>query len=197
MEKVKQAHYFPNNYYIVEGFDMVGKTRFLAENLSDYKVYYCNHGLSDETVGRHNSWVIGYGVLDFLSQICPEDRIVINRGVASSYVYKRLYDGHYLDQRILDYYKNNEFFCRKVGHLWIRHHSADTAEQIYGFSQSREKNPNELSAQFDRFNSFSDYWVYYKRAEALFLEVYDKLGIKPRVFETYPDLTWEEVGLLK
>lgn len=187
---------FDKDIYVVEGFDRVGKTSFMKKELPDFYIYHATHDLTDQTVGRNNSWVIGYGVMDFLQQVHELQEIVIDRGVFSSYVYQRLYGPKgVLDPRVLDYYKNNKFFHEDVGHIYVRHHDVDSAREIYIKSQSREKNPNQLSNKYDQFNTFDDYWKLYSMADALFSEVYSYIGIKPRIFETIPDGTYREVIL--
>lgn len=188
-----------NNVYIIEGMDMVGKNTFVEENLPGYKLYQCRHDLTDQTVGRDNSWTIGYGVVDFLEQlgVCKDSKlkngVVINRGVFSSYVYARLYNNTYLDKKVLDWYKNNEFFKETIGHIYIRHFSPETAQVIFEKSRLRAQDSNEISRKYDKFNTFNDYWYVYNMADRLFKEAYDYVGVKPRIFETLPDMTWKEV----
>lgn len=167
--------------FIVEGFDMVGKTTAIKNFLPDYDTYFANHDLTDKVVGRDKSWVIGYGVLDLLSQIHSRDiKLVINRGVASSYVYSILYDDQSsLDERVLQWYRHNDFFVNQVGHIYVSHFNEVSARQIYENSLHRETNPNELSAKYDRFNSFEEYWELYQEADRLFNQTYRKLGINP------------------
>lgn len=193
-EVTLQSHYFPRYSYMIEGFDMVGKTTFLNRYLSDHQIYHCNHDLTDDTIGRENSWTIGYGVIDFLEQVDTKPcHLVIDRGVFSSYVYSRIYQNRQLDKKVLDWYKNNNFFKSSVGHIYLKHHDSSTAEKIFDFAQNREKNPNKLSDKYDQFKSFNDYWIFYSNADLLFKEAYNYIGVRPRVFETFPDMTWKEV----
>lgn len=192
-----------NNILLVEGMDMVGKSTFVEKKVPHYfTTYECHHKLTDETIGRENSWAIGYGVVDFLEQMINDHRqnnlmncnVAINRGVFSSYVYTRLYNNKNLDPRILDYYKDNEFFKNFIQHIYIRHHNADTARIIFEKSQQRDKIVDtEISRKYDTFNTFSDYWIFYNTADQLFKEAYDYIGVKPHIFETLPHMEWEEV----
>ena len=192
-------HYFTKNLYVVEGMDMVGKSTFMKTCMPNHRIYHARHDLTDSTVGRNNSWTIGYGIIDFAEQMHFDDQLiygnkyVIDRGVFSSYVYSRLYSQKEIDPKIVEWYRNNEFFKNKVGHVYIKHRNPDTAKIIFDASQSREKNPNVISNKYDQFNSFDDYWIFYYTADQLFREVYSLIGIKPRVFETLPDMRWEEV----
>lgn len=188
-------NFFSNPVYVVEGFDMVGKSFFMNYVMSDYKVYHATHDLTDETVGRHNSWTIGYGVMDFLSQVGTDNlKVVIDRGVSSSFVYKRLYGmdaevcfpGELTIDRVVDWYSKNEFFKSGVNHIHVCHLRKASARQIFEKSKTREVNPNALSAQMDRFSDFDEYWKTYLKAEELFTEVYDKLDIEPIIVKTYP-----------
>lgn len=190
-----------NNIILVEGMDMTGKSTFVKRKVPNYFTSYeCHHDLTDKTVGRENSWTIGYGIIDFLQQMCSDPcnnlmncNVVINRGVFSSYVYGRLYQNNLLDETVIDFYKNNDFFKYDIDHVYVRHHSLDTAERIFESSKTREVADTEISRKYDKFNSFRDYWVYYNMADQLFKEVYDKVGIKPHIFETLPNFEWEQV----
>lgn len=169
----EQAHYFPNQYYIIDGFNYTGKTSFIAKNMKQHKAFVSNDSISDDTI------------ISFLKEIRPVDQIVIEHGIPSNYVNLRLYDGHYLDQEYLESYKNDPFYTKWIDHIFLVHHSSDTAEEIYN------------STQEPKFKTFHDYWFYYKTAESLYVEAYDKLNLKPRVFETYPNFIWKEVGLCR
>lgn len=191
-----------NDIILLEGMDMVGKSTFVDKKFPNYfTTYECHHQLTDETVGRDNSWTIGYGIVDFLQQMyqdfCNNNlmncNVVINRGVFSSYVYKKLYNNKNFDSKILDFYKNNEFFKNDIEHIYVRHHNLETAEAIFESSKSREVADTEISRKYDNFNTFSDYWIYYCTADQLFKEVYDYVGIKPHIFETLPNFEWEQV----
>lgn len=177
---------------LVEGFDMVGKTTFMKTLFPEYKIYHCRHDLSDATIGRNNSWALGYGIIDYLDQTDGWDsKTIIDRGVMSSYVYEDIYNFRSLDSKIIEWYKNCESFISKVDHVYICHKSKETARIIYKKSQSREVNPNTISALYDKFNSFEDYWKTYCKADELYREVYDLLGIKPEVYKNCADGTWQ------
>lgn len=179
---------------LIEGFDMVGKTTFMKILLPDHKIYHCRHDLSDSTIGRNNSWALGYGIIDFLDQTDGYDsKVIIDRGVMSSYVYEDIYNFRSLNPKIMEWYRNCESFINKIDHIYIRHQSRDTAQTIYESSQSREINPNILSALYDRFDSFDDYWETYLRADQLYKEAYSIIGIKPRIYENCANMTWKEV----
>lgn len=178
---------FNNNICIVEGFDMVGKSFFMKNFMPEFSIYHANHDLTDQTIGRHNSWAIGYGIIDFLSQTgIGKTKVVIDRGVGSSYVYKMLYEGSSdLISEVVKWYSEDEFFKESVGHIHVCHYNRASAKVIYAKSQSREENPNKISAQFDKFLSFDEYWEFYEVAEDLFKSVYEKLGIKPIVVKSF------------
>lgn len=177
-----------NKVIIVEGFEMVGKTSYaktLAERTNNF-IYHADHDLTDKTVGRNNSWTIGYGIFDLLSHIPTEETIIIDRHVASSYVYQKLYgpEGE-LYSEVIDYYKNNKFFHDSVTHIHVQHESKEEALKIFEKSKTRDKNSNELSNKYDQFDNFEEYWSRYSKAQEYFLEAYLKLGVAPRVVNTY------------
>ena len=131
--------------------------------------------------------------MDFLSQVGVEGlKVVIDRGVSSSFVYKHLYGMNEVSieeptvDKVVDWYSKNEFFKSTVNHIHVCHLRKASARQIFEKSKTREINPNALSAQMDRFNDFDEYWETYLKAEELFDEVYDKLGIEPIYVKTYP-----------
>jgi len=171
------------NIVIVEGFEITGKTTTMKKMLipDGYSYYHPNHNLTDVTIGRDNSWTIGYGIFDLLSQIdLSNTKILIDRGVASSYVYGIL-NGNPLDKRVIEWYKNNDFFHRGVSHVIVKHTDMTSARKIYDRCLSeRPENPNELSAKFDRFENFDEYYRKYSYASTLFDEAYEKLNIVPR-----------------
>lgn len=171
---------------ILEGFDMVGKSTYANEFLK-VRTYYPNHDITDVTIGRNNSWAIGYSVLDFLSQIDVRDEhIVINRGVFSSYVYSKLY-GHSEDElpeAVIDYYRNSQFFKDNVSVIYFQHFSRSSAKVIYESSMSRQKSFNELTAKLDQFSDFDQYWRAYSKASELFIESFNLIGVTPYYFRT-------------
>lgn len=170
------------NLCIIEGFDMVGKTTFIKNFMSDFKYYHPNHDITDCTVGRDHSWTIGYGIIDFFSQVGTDNiKAVIDRGIASGYVYRRLYHGIDVLDPIMDvveWYSYSDFF-KSLCHIHICHYNKDTAREIYEKSQSREANPNAVSAALDKFYNFEAYWDYYCKAEKFYDIVYEMLKIKP------------------
>lgn len=192
---------------IVEGFEMVGKSTVI-ENLfveEGYTNYHATHDLTDATVGRNNSWTIGYGVLDFLKQYNQNflthfpAKVAIDRGVFSSYVYQKLYgpEGD-LDSKVLEHYTNDKFFHNEVTHCYVRPANESVSRMLWENSKKRPKNPNALSNSYDQFSTFEDYWKMYKRAEDLFFESYKIMKINPYIIQvelngTYSILTqsWE------
>lgn len=167
---------------LVEGFDMVGKSTLIKELYPNHSKYHATHDLTDETVGRDNSWTIGYGVVDMLSQMYSNGipNLVIDRGVISSYVYTKL-SGKEFDSKIMEYYKNNKFFKENIRHILVVHQDKVSAKLIYDRSQSRTLNPNKISAELDKFDTFGEYWKQYEKAMNLFIEAYSILGISPEI----------------
>lgn len=181
------------NIVVVEGFEMVGKTTFINNELSHFVNYHATHDLTDKTIGRDNSWTIGYGVFDLLSQIetqandptksiiYPHLAVVIDRGVFSSYVYQKLYGSGELSSEVIEYYKNNKFFHDEVSHLYVVPKNATVARQIYEKSASRPENPNALSNKYDQFDSFESYWSAFLKADKLFEEAYQIMNVSPHL----------------
>lgn len=170
--------------YIIDGFDMVGKTSYIKSNLKGAKYWHPTHDLTDSTIGRVSSWSLGYGVLDFLSQTSLDQDIVIDRGVASSYVYNLLYIHKKLPKEVIQYYRDWKWFHKEVKYIHIRHSSENSARKIFSRGQTRGTAQNELSAKYDRFRNFDQYWDRYLEAEKLFTEAYFLLEIIPEYYYT-------------
>lgn len=182
-----------NKIVIVEGFDMVGKTSAVERFFSDYETYFATHDLTDVTIGRDNSWTIGYGVVDLLSQMKTLPKLVINRGVVSSAVYSDLYGtvpSTKVLEKVLDWYACNEFFAKSITHIYVSHFDYHSAKVLFENSQKRQTNPNELSAKLDKFKSFDAYWNTYNKADELFRQYYRRLGIVPQTIETLRDFNY-------
>lgn len=173
-----------SNICIVEGFDIVGKSTFINYQLPEYELYYYNHDISDETIGRSNACILGMNVIDFLSQVKPKEKIIINRGIFSSIVYEKLYNNNILPDIVIDYYKNSEYFHNNIDIIYLMHDSRASAEILYQNSLHRPLNPNELNQEYDRFESFNDYWSIYMRAHNLFMNAFEDLKIKPYIVRT-------------
>lgn len=188
-----------NNIVLVEGFDMVGKNTYVKKNFPHYCKYFeYDHTLTDITGNRDKAWIAGYGIISFLDYVLKNTNttnlhVAINRGVLSSVVYEKIYNRKDIQSEILDWYKNNSFFTEEVKHVYVRHHNADTAREIYNKSISREEASNEINKSYDSFNSFEDYWMVYSLADQLFMNTYKHLGIKPTIVETLPNFEWEVV----
>lgn len=175
---------------IIEGFDMVGKDTFIRETNHKSKIYHPSHDLTDATIGRDQSWVLGHSIVEFLEQtkgiLNEEESLVINRCIASSIVYTRIYNNHNLPKEVVDWYKNNQFFKNEIRHIYIKHKNEKTAKMIYQLSQTRKVPDNLVSAKLDKFNSFDDYWRMYSFANLKFLEAFNELGIVPEIFVSDP-----------
>lgn len=168
--------------YVIEGFEMVGKSTFAKVFLPEYKLYHADHDLTDAVIGRHNSWTIGYGVMNFLSHTLNAytDKFVIDRGVASSIVYPALFNQEQtLSPEVIRWYRTDPFYRDYVGHLLFYHKSKETAKVIWDRAKSRPASINELSRQYDSFSDFEDYWTKYQEAQSLFEGAYRALGVEP------------------
>ena len=166
------------NICIVEGFDMVGKDTFIKTAFSDYKVWNPDFKPIDDALGRDKAWTIGLGVVDFLSKTYNgTDKIAINRGAASSYAYSVCRDDQdTIDNRVVEWYKNNEFYHNQVDHLLLRFSDIEVAKELYYESKLRRDVFNEVSAKLDKFDTFNEYWSEYIRHLEKFDEYYDKVG---------------------
>lgn len=168
-----------NNVCIIEGFDIVGKTTYAKEYLSNYRLYEYDHTIIDNTVGRSKAWMPGYSIIDFLSKTDNKKKIVLNRGICSSIVYNKLSNMEEIPEDIIEYYKHSKYFHDKVDILYFYHKSKSSAELLYTSSLSREVNSNKINQSYDRFNSFEDYWETYLKYESEFLCSFNLLNVNP------------------
>lgn len=178
---------------IVDGFDMVGKDLFIKEVYPNCQMYHPSHNLTDATIGRHQSWVIGHSIVEFLEQVSKiaiTENIVINRGITSSIVYSRIYGNKEIPSQVIDWYLNNDFFKNRIKHIYIKHKNEKTAKLIYDLSKKREVPDNQISRKFDQFNSFEFYWRMYSIAHLKFLEAYESVGVKPEIWISDPTDEW-------
>lgn len=180
---------------LVEGFDIVGKTSFINKQLVNelgYTTYHTTHDTIDKVVGSDHRWVTGYGIIDMISQIYNTHKLnlAIDRGVFSSYVYNKLY-GNDLSSDVINYYINNEFFhsCN-ISHIYVQPNDKSTSEYLFNLSKSRPENDNEISRKYDQFSTFDDYWSMYLKAESLFIDAYQIIGVKPIIVNTLRDFKY-------
>lgn len=180
----------PSKLTIIEGFEMVGKSTFALKCIENPLIYHPDHVLTDATIGRSQSWVIGQSIIDFLSCGLLDSlestgtNVVIDRGICSSFVYGILHSHELIDSKVIDWYKNNKFFKDKVSILYFHHECKESARKLFEESKKRKKNPNKLSAAYDEFSDFENYWRMYCRADALFRESFEILGVRPQFIRT-------------
>ena len=174
---------FNKNIYVVEGFDMVGKTSFIKKYMSRYNYYRPTYEMYDISVGRKDSWLASCTVIDYLKNMEKPTKTVIDRGLFSGQVYSRIYNNKFLDNKILDFFKKDNYFCKEVGHVYLRHRDVNTAREIFESAKKREVENNEITKSLDNFRTFDYYWTYYTNADLMFNDMYKQFGIEPRVFE--------------
>ncbi len=194
-----------NHIILVEGMEMTGKDTFIDKTFPKYYNRFSidSKELIDTTIGRENAWATDYGVIITLESLFNNQdvtnlmnlNVVLNGGFVSALVYDHLYGRNLIkDSKIIDWYKNSAFFKDDIYHIYIKHHDINTAEIIYNKAmEDREQQGFVYNKKYDRqFTSFRDYWVTYTNADMLFAETYDKLGIKPMVYDTLSDFNWSE-----
>lgn len=177
-----------SNIVIVDGFEIVGKTSYIKCAYPTYQYYHPTHSLTDKTIGRHNSWAIGYGLMDMVCQFNNDCdfKLVIDRGVASSYVYPFLYNQEStLPTEVLKWYRDNLLLKKRVNFVYLCHKTKDSAKFIYEDALShRMTDTNSLSQKYDTFENFEDYWKTYLRADEMFRSVYNYMEIEPEIVYT-------------
>lgn len=178
---------------IVEGFDCVGKDTYVAKTFRDMLVYRPDYNLFDSFFTRNDAWVIGYSIFDYLSQTnTSSDSIVLNRGIASSLVYAKLYniDSQILKEtnllELLKWWKSNRVF-KDSTIIHIYHSSKESAEILYNSMVS-----SRVMEDLDKFESFDDYWRMYLKAEELYKDAYHLLGVTPVMIPSVATLSHTE-----
>lgn len=173
--------------YIVEGFDILGKTTFIDTVMKSYSKYTASHDVTDSTIGRNNSWAIGYSILDFLSQVPVSSKVIIDRGIFSSIVYACLYEPYIpISEEVIKWYLNSEFFNSKVGHIYLTHRDKNTARRIYEIAQKRVRSTNAITDKYDSFSDFEHYWETYLKFDKAYRDAYQMLGVTPYTVKTAP-----------
>ncbi len=173
---------------IIEGFDRVGKTKIQEDLFDKEKV----GGLYDKTFiykppyrgldlkfNRNQAWILGYSVLDFICQsgmIHYPYHLLMDRHIASSYVYDRLYGDaeNVTDDVVLEDLRLLGEFDR-FSMYYVTHSSHRSAHYIYD-----NKNSGHTD-KLDLFDSFADYWEFYEQSDALFNEFFSKFALEKNV----------------
>lgn len=171
-----------SNLLICEGFELLGKTKFIKENFSDsiymyYRPSYDTMSI-DEYLPRNERWQLGLSVLDFLGQNI--DRLdnkvlILDRSFPSHYVYSRLYPTHkpsINESGIYDRYIS--LYKKLYGSMFYFYHDdKDFAEYIYKKGMKR----TQLDI-YDNFTTFDKYWKVYQEANTKFIEFFTKYSMK-------------------
>jgi len=169
---------------IVEGFDRVGKTKMATDLLNRIGEYDRNlfykppyAGLELKFDKTKAGWILGYSGLDMLVQSGVSRynyHMVLDRHIASSWVYNRLYsDGDGVDENVV--VADLEVLAKfdKVVHYYICHSNKESAYFIYCATMEKDTHIDRL----DQFSDFDEYWAKYLDAYALFVEFYHKFNI--------------------
>ena len=197
MNKEKNINFGTKSVIVaIEGFDMVGKDYVLNNakkfGLPPIRYYRPEYTLFDSMFTRNDAWVIGYAIIDYISQgasmsedsnyMMPPAYMGFNRSIVSSLVYSELYGGtlHSLDnlKKIYDYYNYNSLKSRGVDVqiYHISHYDEASAMKIMMASKDRD-----INEALDNFDTFDAYWMMYSDAEKLFRKFYNFLGYTDHV----------------
>ena len=180
---------------IIEGFDFVGKSAVIQNYCNGFAYYHADYSVFDKYFNRDMAFMFGYGQFDLLSQVGKHiitTDIVMDRAVASSYVYSRLYiNQEEVPNDLIEHYITLiDNFDERVEFVHASHIDKDSAKRIY----DNDKSHNDI---LDQFCDFEDYWYHYIRAEELYEEFYTKFGISPTRFVTKSNENGSKVELIK
>lgn len=167
---------------IYEGFDMVGKTYLLNklmnsnDDVVDVKYKPNWNIMNDKVVSRGNRHIVGLAVIELFSDILNTSgrnlRLIIDRGLPSSVVYKSLYNqkSDYDEDELIKAF-NLSVDGSKVLIIHKNHKSKEDALKFYENAVS----DNDHNDDYDVFGSFDDYYEKYLLAEELYNKIYNKL----------------------
>lgn len=180
---------------IIEGFDFVGKSAVIQNYCKDFAYYHADYSVFDKYFNRDMAFMFGYGQFDLLSQVGKciiTMNIVMDRAVASSWVYSRLYNNQEeLPDDLTEHYISLiDNFDEQVEFVHVSHIDKDSAKRIYDNDTSH----NDI---LDQFYDFEEYWAFYSEAEKLFDEFYIKFNIIPTRFVTKSNKNGSQVEVIK
>ena len=164
---------------IYEGFDLVGKTT-LAKEISKSGIYRPDYSKIDKFYSRNLAFMFSYSQADIFCYmkddlLCELPNLFYDRGLASSYVYSRLYKDEYPElpmEVVLDYFDKLSHIFERVIVIHVTHSSRVSAEAMYDHFVSHN---DRIHERYDTFSDFNEYWERFNYAETLFGEVYDAI----------------------
>lgn len=183
-----------NDLISIEGGDITGKHEFFKSLPNWYASYesYLSKNKKELSIASSVSdkWAFDFGVYELLDSLEKQSHdinlmnlnLAIIQGIASQYVFTRLYGGKFIDKSVLEYYANKDFFKNYITHYHIKHKNLDSAKKVFDLA-SKETNHRH-------FNTFSDYWIRYNEQECLFREAYSLLKIDPIIVENNGTSEW-------
>lgn len=162
-----------NNVFVVEGYEMVGKSEFISSYLDEaltYRPSYEDINLNNYVPGNSRS-LLGLTVMDFLSQnpeIFKRD-LVLDRGLLSGILYAQLYpeNGTSIEEEMNNFVELYRKMNSKI--IYLYHDNKDLAYQMFESSKTRATN----DSAFDP-NTFEEYWDTYVNADKLSRKYLDK-----------------------
>lgn len=164
---------------IFEGFEMTGKStimNMLCKDNDNFIAFHNNYDkLTPEILPYQYRYVLGlHQIVDtkLYNSVTNSKFIpVLDRSIASSYVYNKLYNQGLSDsdmQEVVDLFRDVTKGMN-VHFIHLSHESEFYASVLYGKSLKDNNHKDE----YDRFSSFDEYWRRYLVAEELFNKFYD------------------------
>lgn len=161
---------------IVEGADFVGKSAVLNEKLPGTKPYHPDYKVFDLNYSRNLACLFGYSVVDYLAtrpaSELPDD-LTFDRSMPSSYAYGEYYKSAETVPLALiqDFFQKLTKMSTEVTIYHVSHSDKNSAKRIY------DNDPNH-NDKLDKFDSFEDYWKFYKELESYYKTFYKWLHFK-------------------
>lgn len=151
--------------FVVEGYEMTGKSTFIKKYLSDYAVYRPNYeGYDfDKYIPRNSRSLLGIELLNFIRNNpgVINKGVVLDRSLPSGIVYSKLYpfNGTPIDkkdiEKLVEIYKDVN---AKI--IYLYHPDSEYARKMYEASLK----DSDHSDIYDKFESFGMYWGKYREA---------------------------------
>ena len=163
---------------VLEGFEMVGKSYLLNGIKEKYEEYNqpvlayrpdWEGSLNDKVISRGNRYIPGIVLFDIWKNLnsTSKPKLLLDRWLASTYVYSIMYDQEQDCKYISDMIKGHEDAVgsdMKLIFIYKCHKNNDEAREFYDMAI----NDNDHSDKYDKFEDFEDYYRNYEKADALY-----------------------------
>ena len=172
------ADIYNSDAVVLEGFEMVGKSYLLnviKEKYEEFKQPVLAYrpdwegSLNDKVISRGNRYIPGIVLFDVWKNLhsINKPKLLLDRWLASTYVYSIMYDQEQDCKYISDMIKGHESAVgdnMRLIFIYKCHKTRGDASKFYDMA-IRDA---EHSDKYDKFEDFNDYYRNYEKADALY-----------------------------